>query len=56
MKTVAFSVHEYERAPLNDANATFGHELTLYEERLHAGTAAMAAGFPAVCACCRSRR
>jgi D-lactate dehydrogenase len=50
MRLAMFDTHSYDRAAFEDANAGFGHDLTFFEPRLTAETAALAAGFPAVCA------
>ncbi|MCR0981225.1 2-hydroxyacid dehydrogenase [Roseomonas populi] len=49
MKVAVFSARRYDRAMLSESNATHGHELTFQEARLGPETAALAAGFPAVC-------
>ncbi|MDP1570963.1 MAG: 2-hydroxyacid dehydrogenase [Vicinamibacterales bacterium] len=50
MRLALFDTQSYERVAFEAANAAFGHELTWFEPRLIAETAALAAGFPAVCA------
>lgn len=50
MKTAVFSAREYDRQFLDEANRKFKHELINHRESLHAATATMAAGSPAVCA------
>ncbi|HEY8551014.1 MAG TPA: 2-hydroxyacid dehydrogenase [Vicinamibacterales bacterium] len=49
MNLAVFDTHRYDRDALERANACFGHELTFFEPRLTRTTAALAAGFPAVC-------
>lgn len=49
MRIAVFDTHRHDRASLDAANAAFGHELVFLEPRLDARTAALAAGFPAVC-------
>ncbi|MGE0394399.1 MAG: 2-hydroxyacid dehydrogenase [Vicinamibacterales bacterium] len=49
MKLAVFDTHAYDRDALVLANARYGHDLTFLEPRLTRATAAMAAGFPAVC-------
>lgn len=48
MKVAVFSTKPYDRKFLTDANSA--HELVFFEPRLTPETAALAAGFPAVCA------
>lgn len=50
MRLVIFSTRSYDRRFLDAANAAHGHELTYFEERLHARTARLARGAEAVCA------
>jgi D-lactate dehydrogenase len=49
MRVAFFDTHGYERAAFDQENAAFGHAITYVEPRLTAQTAALAAGFPAVC-------
>ncbi|NCJ05760.1 2-hydroxyacid dehydrogenase [Synechococcales cyanobacterium C] len=49
MKVAIFSTKPYDQRFLEAANHRFGHELVFLEARLTAKTAALAAGFPAVC-------
>jgi D-lactate dehydrogenase len=48
MNIAAFSVLPFERPALEAANAAFGHTIAYHAERLHAGTAILAKGYPAV--------
>ena len=50
MRVAVFSTKPYDREYLDRANAAHGHDLTFLEPRLTAETAALAAGFDAVCA------
>lgn len=50
MRVAVFSTKPYDREYLERANAAHGHDLTFLEPRLTAETAALAAGFDAVCA------
>lgn len=50
MRTIVFSTKDYERPFFDRINSEFGHDLTFLEARLSGETAALAAGFPAVCA------
>jgi D-lactate dehydrogenase len=50
MKIALFDVHRYEREAFLDANRDGAHELSFFETRLTAATAALAGGFGAVCA------
>jgi D-lactate dehydrogenase len=50
MKVALFSAQDFERPFFAEANKSAGHELRLNRESLHPDTAAMASGFPAVCA------
>lgn len=49
MKIAVFDTHSYDRESLESANLQFRHELSFFETRLTADTAALAQGFPAVC-------
>jgi D-lactate dehydrogenase len=49
MKVAVFGTRRYDREFLSRANARFGHELSFLEPRLDPETAALAAGYPAVC-------
>ncbi len=49
MRVAIFSAKNYDRAFLEAANATYGHELVFFEPRLTEETTALAAQFPAVC-------
>lgn len=49
MKIAVFDTHRYDREALDEANRERGHELTYFEPRLTRETAAMAAGFEAIC-------
>jgi hypothetical protein len=50
MRVAIFSTKSYDRAFLEAANATYGHELVFFEPRLTEETTALAAQFQAVCA------
>lgn len=50
MKVAVFSAKPYDRTFLTAANTDHAHELVFFEPRLTPKTAALAAGFPAVCA------
>jgi D-lactate dehydrogenase len=50
MRVAVFSCKPYDRTSLNEANRRHGHDLVYLEPRLTLETAALAAGFPAVCA------
>lgn len=50
MRIAFFSAHAYERRFFDAANAGHGHELHYIEARLTPLTAALARGYPAVCA------
>ena len=50
MKLAVYSTKPFDRTTLDAHNAEHGHELTYYEAHLHAGTANLARGFPAVSA------
>ncbi len=49
MRVAVFSTRSWDREFLDEANASFGHELVYFESRLGPETAALADGFPAVC-------
>lgn len=49
MKVAVFSTKPYDRAFLEAANRTHGHQLFFFEPRLTPETHIMAAGFPAIC-------
>jgi D-lactate dehydrogenase len=51
MRIAFFDTHDYDREFFDRENAALGkpHELTYFEARLNAQTAALAKGFPAVC-------
>ena len=49
MKVAFFSTKPYDQTSFQRANQAFDHELTFFEARLNAATAALAEGFPAVC-------
>ncbi len=49
MKVAVFSAKSYDECFLTQANTEAGHELVYFEPRLNERTAALAAGFPAVC-------
>jgi len=49
MKIAFFSAKAYDRTSFEQANEAFSHALTFFEPRLTPETAALAAGFPAVC-------
>ncbi|MBX3187088.1 MAG: 2-hydroxyacid dehydrogenase [Labilithrix sp.] len=50
MRVAFFDVHGYERRHFDAANAVFGHDIVYFDARLTADTAALAAGFSAICA------
>lgn len=50
MKIAMFDTHKFEREFFEEANRSFGHDITYFETRLTAQTALLASGFP--CACC----
>jgi D-lactate dehydrogenase len=50
MRIAVFSTHSYDREFLSAADVEQRHELVFFEPRLSAGTAALADGFPVVCA------
>ena len=49
MKVLLFSAKAYDEVSFAGANAAFGHELELIEDRLSVHSAALADGFEAVC-------
>ncbi len=49
MKIAVFDTRNYDRQALEVANAHYGHDITYFEPRLTSQTAALAAGYPAVC-------
>src|SRR5215212_8954715 len=49
VRVAVFSTKPYDRTFLERANARHGHDLIFFEPRLTQETAALAAGFPAVC-------
>ena len=49
MKVAVFDTHRFDREAIERANAGYGHELRFFEPRLTTETAALAAGFEAVC-------
>jgi len=49
MQVAVFDTHAYDRDAFERANTRFRHELTFLEPRLTSETAALAAGYPAVC-------
>jgi D-lactate dehydrogenase len=49
MRIAVFDTHAYDREGLTTANRQHGHDLTFFEPRLTRDTAALAAGYPAVC-------
>jgi D-lactate dehydrogenase len=49
LKIAVFDTHSYDRHALDSANVRYRHELTYFELRLTTQTAALAAGYPAVC-------
>jgi D-lactate dehydrogenase len=49
MKVAVFSTKRYDRRSLEAANQQFGHDLTFFEPRLTADTAALAHGYQGVC-------
>lgn len=49
MRVAVFDTHRYDREALEEANQGRGHELVFFEPRLTRETAALAAGFGAVC-------
>lgn len=50
MKIAFFDDHSYEHAAFERTNEEFGHEIVYFESSLRAANAAMAKGFPCVCA------
>lgn len=50
MRVAVFSTKPYDRTFLDRANAAHGHQLVYLDARLAVETAALAEGFPAVCA------
>jgi D-lactate dehydrogenase len=50
MQVAVFSTKSYDQQFLHAANAAYGHKLVFVEPRLTLETAALARGFPAVCA------
>ncbi|RYD32123.1 MAG: 2-hydroxyacid dehydrogenase, partial [Verrucomicrobiaceae bacterium] len=50
MKVTIFSTKPYDEQFLTERNATAGHELVFFENRLRPETAVLAKGSPAVCA------
>jgi len=50
MKVAVFNTKAYDRSFLSAANEQYRHELVFFEAHLNSATAAMAQGFPAVCA------
>ncbi len=49
MRIAVFDSKRYDRAALTKANASFGHKLEFFEDRLNRSTVPLAAGFDAVC-------
>ena len=49
MKTAVFDTHRFDQEALERANAAYNHDLRFFEPRLSADTAALAAGFDAIC-------
>lgn len=49
VKVAFFSTKPYDQKSFEATNQTFGHDLSFFEPRLTPTTAALAAGFPAVC-------
>lgn len=49
MKVAVFDTHRFDREALERTNVGYGHELRFFEPRLTPETAALAAGFGAVC-------
>ncbi|MGC3965432.1 MAG: 2-hydroxyacid dehydrogenase [Rhodocyclaceae bacterium] len=49
MRIAVFDTHPYDEQALTAANASFGHELVFFEERLHDKTVELAKGFDVVC-------
>lgn len=50
MKVAVFSTKSYDQQFLEAANQSYNHDLVFFEARLTAATAALADGFPVVCA------
>jgi D-lactate dehydrogenase len=50
MRLAVFDTHRYDRDSFDATNTRYGHELRYFEARLTEDTAALAAGFPAICA------
>lgn len=50
MQVACFSTKPYDRKSFQSINVTYGHDLVFFEPRLTPDTAALAQGFPAVCA------
>lgn len=49
MRIAVFDTRRHDRAALDEANATHGHELTFFEPRLTMQTASLANGFEVAC-------
>jgi hypothetical protein len=49
MRIAVFDSHRHDRAALDEANASFHHELVYFEPRLNAMTAGLASGFSVAC-------
>ncbi len=49
MKVAVFSTKSYDREFLEDANRSFGHDMTYFEESLNMRTTVLAHGFEGVC-------
>ena len=49
MRTAVFDTHRFDREALERANAAYHHDLRFFEPRLSIETAALAAGFDAIC-------
>ncbi|GFE69361.1 2-hydroxyacid dehydrogenase [Chroococcus sp. FPU101] len=49
MKVAFFSTKSYDRQSFEAVNADYHHDLTFFDTQLNSNTAALAAGFPAVC-------
>src|SRR5687767_2671565 len=50
MRVAVFSTHEFDRRFFDEANGRHQHQLHYFEARLTPATAALAHGYPAVCA------
>jgi len=50
MRVAIFGTKAYDRQSLDAANESYGHVLIYFEARLDSSTAALANGFPAICA------